>query len=184
PDFGIDDQHLDRYLFGRYDDFALTGTGIVYITAWVHDIAFKFVDNMGNVLPASNTEVTLLRPNGPDVTRAKGVNPDQFQSNLAWSYSQLAGADTGYAIFYQLPGDEAYGVRVTFDDVVVYDEPIQIEKLVKTVIETVVVRVFKLKLAFVDCNGVPLENVRFRYIDQNGATQSRLAGREGSADFG
>jgi hypothetical protein len=89
----VDDRHLDDFLFGGYDDFALTGTGMVYITAWVHDIAFKPVDNMGNTLPASNTAVTLIRYNGGPITRGSGTNPDQFQSNLAWSYGQWAGAD-------------------------------------------------------------------------------------------
>jgi hypothetical protein len=43
-DISVDDRHLDDLLFGGYDDLALTGTGMVYITAWVHDIAFKAVD--------------------------------------------------------------------------------------------------------------------------------------------
>jgi hypothetical protein len=68
-DMMVDDRHFDDFLFGGYDDFALTGTGMVYITAWVHDIAFKPVDNMGNTLPASNTAVTLIRYNGPNVVR-------------------------------------------------------------------------------------------------------------------
>jgi hypothetical protein len=63
-DMSNDDRELDDRLFGGYDDFALTGTGMVYITAWVHDIAFKPVDNMGNTLPAANTAVTLIRYNG------------------------------------------------------------------------------------------------------------------------
>jgi len=42
-------------------DIALFRTGIVFITAKVHDIAFKLLDNMGNPLPASNTEVRLIR---------------------------------------------------------------------------------------------------------------------------
>jgi hypothetical protein len=135
-DMSNDDRELDDRLFGGYDDFALTGTGMVYITAWVHDIAFKPVDNMGNTLPASNTAVTLIRYNGGPITRGSGSNPDQFQSNLAWSYSQWAGAETGYAIFYQLPGDQAYGVTVTFDNRPVYDEPFEIEKLTETVIQS------------------------------------------------
>jgi hypothetical protein len=44
-DMRVDDRHLDDFLFGGYDDFALTGTGMVYITAWVHDIAFKHNHN-------------------------------------------------------------------------------------------------------------------------------------------
>jgi hypothetical protein len=74
------------------------------------------------------------------------VHPDQFLGNLDWSYSQWAGAETGYAIFYQLPGDQAYGVTVTFDNRPVYDEPFEIEKLTETVITKLVTQVYKLKL--------------------------------------
>ncbi len=184
-DFSNDDEHLDEYLFGGYDDFALTGTGMVYITAWVHDVAFKVVDNMGNTLPASNTVVTLTRLNGPDVTRSgTATDPDQRIGNLDWSYRQWAGADTGYAIFYQLPGDQAYGVIVRVDGVVVYEEPYEIEKLTKTELITIVAQVFKLKVLVLDCNGQTLGSAYLSYIDQTGARRITKVDDFGAMDFG
>jgi hypothetical protein len=183
-DMSNDDRELDDRLFGGYDDFALTGTGMVYITAWVHDIAFKPVDNMGNTLPASNTAVTLIRYNGGPITRGSGSNPDQFQSNLAWSYSQWAGAETGYAIFYQLPGDQAYGVTVTFDNRPVYDEPYEIEKLTETVITTLVTQVYKLKLVVIDCTDTPVPEAWIRYVEPGGRTVTTRIGPHGDLDFG
>jgi len=184
-DFSNDDEHLDDYLFGGYDDFALTGTGMVYITAWVHDVAFKVVDNMGNTLPASNTVVTLTRLNGPDVTRSgTATQPDQLQGNLDWSYRQWAGADTGYAIFYQLPGDQAYGVIVRVDGVVVYEEPYEIEKLTKTELITIVAQIFKLKVLLLDCKGQTLGPAYLSYIDQTGARRITMVDDFGAKDFG
>jgi hypothetical protein len=183
-DMSNDDRELDDRLFGGYDDFALTGTGMVYITAWVHDIAFKPVDNMGNTLPASNTAVTLIRYNGAPITRGSGSNPDQFQSNLAWSYSQWAGAETGYAIFYQLPGDQAYGVTVTFDNRPVYDEPYEIEKLTETVITTLVTQVYKLKLVVIDCTDTTVPEAWIRYVEPGGRTVTTRIGPHGDLDFG
>ncbi|MEM4190439.1 MAG: carboxypeptidase-like regulatory domain-containing protein [Nitrososphaerota archaeon] len=184
PDLSADNEDLDNRLFGGYDDFALTGTGIVYITAWVHDIAYKIVDNMGNTLPSSNIAVTLIRPNGNPVTRSDQINWDQLQGNLAWSYSQWAGADTGYAIFYQLPGDQAYGLTVSYDGQVVHEEQFQIEKLTETVIDTIVVNVVKLKIVIVDCNGETLDSPYFRYIDVRGITRTVRADQHGARDFG
>jgi hypothetical protein len=183
-DMSNDDRELDDRLFGGYDDFALTGTGMVYITAWVHDIAFKPVDNMGNTLPASNTAVTLIRYNGGPITRGSGSNPDQFQSNLAWSYSQWAGAETGYAIFYQLPGDQPYGVTVTFDNRPVYDEPYEIEKLTETVIAKLVAQVYKLKLVVIDCTDTTVPEAWLRYIEPGGRTVTTRTGPHGDLDFG
>jgi hypothetical protein len=183
-DMSNDDRELDDRLFGGYDDFALTGTGMVYITAWVHDIAFKPVDNMGNTLPAANTAVTLIRYNGGPITRGSGSNPDQFQSNLAWSYSQWAGAETGYAIFYQLPGDQAYGVTVTFDNRPVYDEPYEIEKLTETVITTLVTQVYKLKLVVIDCTDTTVPEAWIRYVEPGGRTVTTRIGPHGDLDFG
>jgi hypothetical protein len=183
-DMSNDDRELDDRLFGGYDDFALTGTGMVYITAWVHDIAFKPVDNMGNTLPASNTAVTLVRYNGGPITRGSGTNPDQFQSNLAWSYSQWAGAETGYAIFYQLPGDQAYGVTVTFDNRPVYDEPFEIEKLTETVIAKLVTQVYKLKLVVIDCTDTTVPEAWIKYVEPAGRTVTTRIDSHGALDFG
>jgi hypothetical protein len=183
-DMRVDDRHLDDFLFGGYDDFALTGTGMVYITAWVHDIAFKPVDNMGNTLPASNTAVTLIRYNGPNVVRSGTSGfPDQIIGNLDWSYSQWAGADTGYAIFYQLPGDQAYGVTVTYEGVVVYQDEFQIEKLVETEIQVLVTDVFKLKLVVVDCEGTSLSEPYLNYTAPNGRNIVTRIGPDGELDI-
>jgi hypothetical protein len=183
-DMMVDDRHFDDFLFGGYDDFALTGTGMVYITAWVHDIAFKPVDNMGNTLPAANTAVTLIRYNGPNVVRSgtSGL-PDQIIGNLDWSYGQWAGADTGYAIFYQLPGDQAYGVTVTYDGVVVYQDEFQIEKLVETEIQVLVTDVFKLKLLVVDCEGTSLSEPYLNYTAPNGRNIVTRIGPHGELDI-
>ncbi|MEM0444208.1 MAG: carboxypeptidase-like regulatory domain-containing protein [Candidatus Caldarchaeum sp.] len=185
PDIGVDNQHLDDRLFGGYDDFALTGTGIVYITAWVHDVAFKIVDNMGNVLPSANTVVTLTRGNGGPIVRSDNFGaPDQFQGNLRWSYDQWAGAEKGYAIFYQLPGDQTYGLAVTYEGQTVYDEPVQIEKLTETVIETLVANVFKLKLVFVDCEGQLLDSsARVRITSTSGFRYSGTISDSGALDL-
>jgi hypothetical protein len=183
-DMMVDDRHFDDYLFGGYDDFALTGTGMVYITAWVHDIAFKPVDNMGNTLPASNTAVTLIRYNGPNVVRSGTSGfPDQIIGNLDWSYSQWAGADTGYAIFYQLPGDQAYGVTVTYEGIVVYQDEFQIEKLVETEIQVLVTDVFKLKLVVVDCEGTSLSEPYLNYTAPNGRNIVTRIGPHGELDI-
>jgi hypothetical protein len=183
-DMMVDDRHFDDFLFGGYDDFALTGTGMVYITAWVHDIAFKPVDNMGNTLPASNTAVTLIRYNGPNVVRSgtSGL-PDQIIGNLDWSYGQWAGADKGYAIFYQLPGDQAYGVTVTFEGIVVYQDEFQIEKLVETEIQVLVTDVFKLKLVVVDCEGTSLSEPYLNYTAPNGRNIVTRIGPHGELDI-
>jgi hypothetical protein len=184
-DMSVDDRHFDDYLYGGYDDFALTGTGMVYITAWVHDIAFKAVDNMGNTLPAANTAVTLVRYNGPNVVRSGATGlPDQLQGNLEWSYGQWAGAESGYAIFYQLPGDQSYGVVIALDGVVVYDSPAEIEKLTKTELITIVTPVFKLKVLVLDCRGQTLGPAYLSYIDQTGARRITLVDDFGARDFG
>jgi hypothetical protein len=184
-DMSNDDREYDDYLFGGYDDFALIGTGMVYITAWVHDIAFKPIDNMGNTLPASNTAVTLLRYNGPNVVRSGTSGaPDQLVGNLDWSYRQWAGGNAGYAIFYQLPGDQAYGVTVTFDGRAVYDEPYEIEKLTKTVITELLTQVFKLKLVVVDCTNTTVPEAWLRYVEQGGRTVTTRIDPHGALDFG
>jgi hypothetical protein len=157
---------------------------MVYITAWVHDIAFKPVDNMGNTLPASNTAVTLIRYNGPNVVRSGTTGlPDQIIGNLDWSYGQWAGADKGYAIFYQLPGDQAYGVTVTYEGIVVYQDEFQIEKLVETEIQVLVTDVFKLKLVVVDCEGTSLSEPYLNYTAPNGRNIVTRIGPHGELDI-
>ncbi|MEM4354357.1 MAG: hypothetical protein QW470_06370, partial [Candidatus Caldarchaeum sp.] len=171
-------------------DIALTRAGIVYITAKVHDIAFILKDNMGNPLPAANTAVTLIRTNGPNVVKSgAGSDPDRLLGGLGWSY-QMHG--DGWAVFYQLPGEYAYDVVVTFDGTIVYDEPgFEIEKLVKTEILTLVVNVYKLKLVFVDCEGALVKgrvgaNIAawVKYTDTAGNERISWIDESGALDFG
>jgi hypothetical protein len=181
-DFGADDDQWDNRIFAGYDDFAPLGSGTVFITAWVHDIAFKLVDNMGNPLPATNTAVVLTRLNGPDVVKAgAGVDPDRLVGGLLWSYKMHG---EGMAVFYQLPGEYAYGVVVKLDGVVVYDNPAEIPKLTKTEIITIVANVFKLKVLLLDCNGNTLGPAYLSYIDQTGARRITLVDDFGARDFG
>ncbi|MEM2592505.1 MAG: hypothetical protein QXI60_07970, partial [Thermofilaceae archaeon] len=171
-------------------DIALARTGLVYITAKVHDIAFILKDNMGNPLPAANTAVTLIRTNGPNVVKSgAGSDPDRLLGGLGWSY-QMHG--DGWAVFYQLPGEYAYDVVVTFDGTIVYDEPgFEIEKLVKTEILTLVVNVYKLKLVFVDCEGALIKgrvgaNIAawVKYTDTAGNERISWIDESGALDFG
>jgi hypothetical protein len=68
---------LSNITDNKAPDIALNRTGLVYITADVHDIAYKLVDNMGNPVPAANTAITLTRGNGPPITKAgAGGDPD------------------------------------------------------------------------------------------------------------
>ena len=182
-DFSNDDREYDDWIFGGYDDFALTGSGIVYITAWVHDIGFKVVDNMGNPLPASNTAVTLHRPgNGPSITKSGvGVDPDRLVGGLQFSYKMHG---DGWAVFYQLPGDQAYGVTVTFDGRPVYDEPFEIDKLTKTEMIQIVTNVFKLKMVFIDCLGQPVASGIVKYIEPAGRTVITKIDDHGALDAG
>jgi len=177
----LQDDEYDKMIFGGYDDFALTGTGMVYITAWVHDIGFKVVDNLGNPLPAANTAVTLTRGNGPPITRGAGSAPDQFQGNLQWSYNNFG---EGWAVFFQLPGEYAYGVTVTFDGGVVYNNPAEIEKLVETPLITLVTQVFKVKLVFVDCAVEPVSNPYVWLIHPTFGSYKTLVDPHGALDLG
>jgi len=171
-------------------DIALFRTGLVYITAKVHDIAFRLLDNMGNPLPAANTAVTLIRTNGPNVVKSGGgFDPDRLVGGLAWSY-QMHGE--GWAVFYQLPGELAYDVVVTFDGTPVYDEPgFEIPKLVRTEFIDLVTNVFKVKLVFVDCADQlipgmvgPSTASWVRYRDQNGNLRISPIDAHGALDFG
>jgi hypothetical protein len=56
---------LSNIADNKAPDIALNRTGLVYITADVHDIGYRLVDNLGNPVPAANTAITLTRGNGP-----------------------------------------------------------------------------------------------------------------------
>ncbi|MDW8360499.1 MAG: hypothetical protein RMK31_07970, partial [Candidatus Caldarchaeum sp.] len=183
-DFNNDDRDYDDWIFGGYDDFALTGSGIVYITAWVHDIAFKIVDNMNNPLPAARTTVTLTGGSTGTMAVPKsggGGDPDRLVGGLQFSY-RIHG--DGWAVFYQLPGDHYYGVTVTFDGSVVYENPTQIMKLIKTEMIPIVTSVVKAKFVFVDCNGLPVAGAWVRYTDPSGRTVVTKITDFGELDLG
>lgn len=140
-------------------DIAVARSGHVFITANVHDIAYRLVDNLGNPAPAANTAITLQRGNGPPITKTgASLIPDFFPStgSLQWSYDQHG---EGWAVFYQLPEDLAYQVTVTFDGTPVGEATI--DKLTHTIMEDLVLNIFKVKLVFVDCEDSPLSREAF-----------------------
>ncbi|BAJ50413.1 hypothetical protein CSUB_C0553 [Candidatus Caldarchaeum subterraneum] len=140
-------------------DIALARAGLVYITANVHDLAYRLVDNLGNPAPAANTAITLQRGNGPPITKTgASLIPDFFPStgSLQWSYDQHG---EGWAVFYQLPEDLAYMVTVTFDGTPVGEATV--DKLTHTIMEDLVLRIYKVKLVFVDCENSPLSREAF-----------------------
>jgi hypothetical protein len=55
---------LSNITDNKAPDIALNRTGLVYITADVHDIGYRLVDNLGNPVPAAKTAITLTRGNG------------------------------------------------------------------------------------------------------------------------
>jgi hypothetical protein len=106
---------LSNIADNKAPDIALNRTGLVYITADVHDIAYRLVDNLGNPVPAANTAVTLQRGNGGPITKSGvGGDPDFGAAGLLRSYIEHG---DGWAVFYQLPEDHAYTVTVTYDGV-------------------------------------------------------------------
>jgi hypothetical protein len=143
---------LSNIADNKAPDIALNRTGLVYITADVHDIGYRLVDNLGNPVPAANTAVTLQRGNGGPVTKSGvGGDPDFGAAGLLRSYIEHG---DGMAVFYQLPEDQAYTVTVTFDGVPVGTATI--DKLTHTVMEDLVLNIFKVKIYVVDCEGSPL----------------------------
>jgi len=173
----------DDYEFGGYDDFALTATGIVYITANVHDISFYVTDNLGNPLPSGDTEVRLILPNGEEVTRspAPPEMADVMPGSLAWSYKWFG---EGNVTYFQLPGAEGpYGIRVLYHGTEVYYERDEVDVLYKTEFVEVVVKVFKIKLIFEDCQGNLIPDLWFKYTLPNGHTDWDHATDEGEYDF-
>jgi hypothetical protein len=162
-------------------DIALNRTGLVYITADVHDIAYRLVDNMGNPVPAANTAVTLQRGNGGPITKSgAGGDPDFGAGGLLRSYIEHG---DGWAVFYQLPEDQAYTVTVTFDGVPVGTATI--DKLIKTVMEDLVLNIFKVKIYVVDCENSPLSREAFiKIVPPSGTPVVQQLDSTGALDFG
>jgi hypothetical protein len=165
----------------KASDIALFRTGVVFITADVHDIAYRLVDNLGNPVPAANTAVTLQRGNGPNVVKSgAGSDPDRLLGGLGWSYAMHG---DGWAVFYQLPEDQAYTVTVTFDGVPVGTATI--DKLTHTVMEDLVLNVFKVKIHVVDCENSPLSKEAFiKIIPPSGTPVVQQLDSTGALDFG
>jgi hypothetical protein len=162
-------------------DIALFRTGVVFITADVHDIAYRLVDNLGNPVPAANTAVTLQRGNGGPITKSgAGGDPDFGAGGLLRSYIEHG---DGWAVFYQLPEDQAYTVTVTFDGVPVGTATI--DKLTHTVMEDLVLNIFKVKIYVVDCENSPLSREAFiKIVPPSGTPVVQQLDSTGALDFG
>jgi hypothetical protein len=172
---------LSNITDNKAPDIALNRTGLVYITADVHDIAYKLVDNMGNPVPAANTAITLTRGNGPPITKAgAGGDPDFGAGGLLRSYIEHG---DGWAVFYQLPEDQSYTVTVTFEGTPVATDTI--EKLTKTVYQPLVLRIFKVKIFVVDCADSPLTRGAWvKVVLPSGTPVLQTLDSTGALDFG
>jgi hypothetical protein len=172
---------LSNIADNKAPDIALNRTGLVYITADVHDIAYRLVDNLGNPVPAANTAVTLQRGNGGPITKSgAGGDPDFGAGGLLRSYIEHG---DGWAVFYQLPEDQAYTVTVTFDGVPVGTATI--DKLTHTVMEDLVLNIFKVKIYVVDCEDSPLSREAFiKIIPPSGTPVVQQLDSTGALDFG
>ncbi|MEM3490115.1 MAG: hypothetical protein QXO75_10755, partial [Nitrososphaerota archaeon] len=177
------DDEYDKWIFGGYDDFALTGTGHVYVTAWIHDIVYKVTDNLGNPMPAGQTEVQLILPNGEVVKRtpAPPELADILPGSLQWSYKYYG---EGNAVFFQLPGSTGpYGARILYSGTEVYYKRDQIDVLEVTEFITLVAKVFKVKLVFEDCQGQLMPGLYYKFTLPNGRTDWDRTSKEGEVDF-
>jgi hypothetical protein len=172
---------LSNIADNKAPDIALNRTGLVYITADVHDIAYRLVDNLGNPVPAANTAVTLQRGNGGPITKSgAGGDPDFGAGGLLRSYIEHG---DGWAVFYQLPEDQAYTVTVTFDGVPVGTATI--DKLTHTVMEDLVLNIFKVKIHVVDCEDSPLSKEAFiKIVPPSGTPVVQQLDSTGALDFG
>jgi hypothetical protein len=172
---------LSNIADNKTSDIALNRTGLVYITADVHDIAYRLVDNLGNPVPAANTAVTLQRGNGGPITKSgAGGDPDFGAGGLLRSYIEHG---DGWAVFYQLPEDQAYIVTVTFDGVPVGTATI--DKLKHTIMEDLVLNIFKVKIYVVDCEDSPLSREAFiKIVPPSGTPVVQQLDSTGALDFG
>jgi hypothetical protein len=187
PNFGIlnatrrNALWLSNITDNKAPDIALNRTGLVYITADVHDIGYRLVDNMGNPVPAANTAITLTRSNGPPVTKSgAGGDPDFGAGGLLRSYIEHG---EGWAVFYQLPEDVAYTVTVTFDGAPVASE--DIPKLTETIWRPLVLNIFKVKINVVDCADSPVSEAAYvRVVLPSGSRVVQRLDSTGAHDFG
>jgi hypothetical protein len=136
---------------------------------------------MGNPVPAANTAVTLQRGNGgPSTKSGAGGDPDFGAAGLLRSYIEHG---DGWAVFYQLPEDQAYTVTVTFDGVPVGTATI--DKLTHTVMEDLVLNIFKVKIYVVDCENSPLTRGAWvKIVPPSGTPVVQQLDSTGALDFG
>jgi hypothetical protein len=172
---------LSNIADNKAPDIALNRTGLVYITADVHDIGYRLVDNMGNPVPAANTAITLTRGNGPPVTKSgAGGDPDFGAGGLLRSYIEHG---EGWAVFYQLPEDVAYTVTVTFDGAPVAS--VDIPKLTETIWRPLVLNIFKVKIHVVDCADSPVSEAAYvKVVLPSGSRVVQRLDSTGALDFG
>jgi hypothetical protein len=161
-------------------DFAIPGTGHVFVFADVFDLAFILEDNMGNPLPVANTAATLYLNGAPLVTLTPGPDPE-IEGSLAKSYRRHG---EGWAVFYQLPGHQSYGIAVTFQGSLVYNNPAEVPKLTKTEIIEIHTEVFKLKLLLLDCEGQTLQRAYVEVLHPSLGRQILLTDSFGAIDLG
>jgi hypothetical protein len=172
---------LSNIADNKAPDIALNRTGLVYITADVHDIGYRLVDNLGNPVPAANTAITLSRGNGGPITKSgAGGDPDFGAGGLLRSYIEHG---EGWAVFYQLPEDVAYTVTVTFDGAPVALE--EIPKLTETIWRPLVLNIFKVKINVVDCADSPVSEAAYvRVVLPSGSRVVQRLDSTGAHDFG
>jgi hypothetical protein len=177
--------------------------GKLAVVANVSDIVFIVRDNQGSLLSPSETEVLLLRENGPAV-RLKAyrlVSPTPVAGRYAYeqvgpvSWPFLWRLNVSVALLgspapdiiwvaFQVPEELMYGVAVKFEGITVYENGGEISKLVETVAREITASVFKLKLIFVDCEKRPLSTTPVFMIDPvTGARVRFNTGPDGTKDI-
>jgi hypothetical protein len=177
--------------------------GKLAVVANVSDIVFIVRDNQGSLLSPSETEVWLLRENGPAV-RLKAyrlVSPTPVAGRYAYeqvgpvSWPFLWRLNVSVALLgspapdiiwvaFQVPEELMYGVAVKFEGITVYENGGEISKLVETVAREITASVFKLKLIFVDCEKRPLSTTPVFMIDPvTGARVRFNTGPDGTKDI-
>ncbi len=156
-------------VFPRLSRGVLTLGGIYLLNCTVYDLMLQIVDKMLSPLEPADTKVVLYRPNGP---------PVEFQG-LPTEHTVLLSDGTpvynvvfydwisanGTLLLFQLPGDTgAYGIRVYYQGVLVYDELFLIPKLIKTENLTLVTNVYKVLIKVTDAHDEGLAYTPVWYI--------------------
>ncbi|MEM2987271.1 MAG: hypothetical protein QXV60_04150, partial [Nitrososphaerota archaeon] len=179
---------LVNYTFLNATDPALIPSNFwdttVYVSASVYDVAFQVVDALG--VPVDGALVTLIRQNGPPITKTSGKITDFDLDQDYWTY------ESGFVFFHQLPGKllgygtfpAVYGVKVVYEGVEVYYNATILKPLNSSVndlptayvdnwayggkyIPYIVLNasIFKVKVHLADCNfnGLPYVTVNYTH---------------------